>query len=149
MIRLIRWLYLNVVKLLRMIINLLGYIVELLSSNNERGKGSKHMNYSNKNIQKCVRLTQKTFDYVNSFDGNGFNQKFENACNYFENSQNRIDIQIKASEKELERIRHDIYKMSKLLSNVSYVTDYMKLVESIVSQDMPKLIPPGNENNID
>lgn len=97
------------------------------------------MTYSNKNIQKCVRMTQSTFDYINTFDGNGFNQKFENACNWFEQNQTRIEIQIKASEKELERIRHDIYKTSKLLSNVSHVTDYMKLVENIISEDMPKL----------
>lgn len=31
-----------------------------------------------KNISKSVRLSQKVFDYINAFEGDGFNQKFEN-----------------------------------------------------------------------
>ena len=31
-----------------------------------------------KNISKSIRLSKKVFDYIDSFEGDGFNQKFEN-----------------------------------------------------------------------
>lgn len=32
-----------------------------------------------KNIQKTIRLTETVYDYINSMEGDGFNQKLENA----------------------------------------------------------------------
>lgn len=32
-----------------------------------------------KSIQKTIRLTETVYDYINSMEGDGFNQKFENA----------------------------------------------------------------------
>ena len=31
-----------------------------------------------KNINKSVRLSNEVYEYVNEFQGNGFNEKFEN-----------------------------------------------------------------------
>lgn len=36
-----------------------------------------------KNIAKSIRMTQEVLDFINTVDGNGFNQKFENAVLFF------------------------------------------------------------------
>ena len=70
-----------------------------------------------KNISKSVRLSQKVFDYINSFDGTGFNQKFENiilfAMEQEEVKQKRLDELdnlILLRMEELNRINANLYK---------------------------------------
>lgn len=139
MIRLIKWLYLKLICCIRLIINLLGYIFDLFQTNRKVGFRSMAKT-SNKSIQKCVRMNVDTYNYINSFDGNGFNQKFENACHYFENSQKSIDVQIECAQKELDRIRKHVYDLSKLDRNLIDIKRYLNMASSIVDCDMPKLI---------
>ena len=46
----------------------------------------------NKDVSKSVRMTKTVYDYVNSIEGEGFNQKFENMVNY------RIEVEEKSGK---------------------------------------------------
>lgn len=70
-----------------------------------------------KNISKSIRLSQKVFDYIDSYEGDGFNQKFENIilfameqeevkCKRLEELDNLIDVR----SKELSVINNNLYK---------------------------------------
>ena len=71
-----------------------------------------------KNISKSVRLSQKVFDYINAFEGDGFNQKFENIILFAMEQENvkrkrlkELDNLIDVRSKELSVINTNIYKV--------------------------------------
>lgn len=70
-----------------------------------------------KNISKSVRLSQKVFDYINAFDGDGFNQKFENIILFAMEQEDvkrkrleELDKLIDLRNKELSAINTNLYK---------------------------------------
>ena len=69
-----------------------------------------------KNISKSVRLSKKVFDYIDSFDGDGFNQKFENIILFSMEHE-------KAKMKHLEELDHlislRIEELNTINSNLS------------------------------
>lgn len=70
-----------------------------------------------KNISKSVRLSQKVFNYINAFDGDGFNQKFENIILFAMEQEvakrkrlEELDKLIDLRNKELSAINTNLYK---------------------------------------
>ena len=70
-----------------------------------------------KNISKSVRLSQKVFNYINAFDGDGFNQKFENIILFAMEQEDvkrkrleELDKLIDLRNKELSAINTNLYK---------------------------------------
>lgn len=61
-----------------------------------------------KPIQKSIRMTQETYDFVNGFDGNGFNEKLANMIYFFERQKADIEEEIQEKEKELELLNKKI-----------------------------------------
>ena len=51
-----------------------------------------------KNISKSIRLSKKVFDYIDSFEGDGFNQKFENIIIFAMEHENEYIKKIKELE---------------------------------------------------
>lgn len=93
----------------------------------------------NKDVQKCVRMTQDTYDYIMTFEGEGFNAKFDNACKLFAHELERLDIQISSRRRELERLEQKIYSMTMLSNNLRRINDYVQYAVEIISSDMPQL----------
>ena len=69
-----------------------------------------------KNISKSVRLSKKVFDYIESFEGEGFNQKFENLVLFVmkEEEQKRkrlaeLDKLISTRSEELNKLNANLY----------------------------------------
>ena len=69
-----------------------------------------------KNISKSVRLSKKVFDYIESFEGEGFNQKFENIVLFTmeEEEQKRkriadLDKLISVRSEELNKLNSNLY----------------------------------------
>ena len=70
-----------------------------------------------KNIAKSIRISQKVYDYINSFEGVGFNQKFENII-LFAMEQEKVkkkrieelDNLILLRMEELNKINANLYK---------------------------------------
>lgn len=70
-----------------------------------------------KNISKSVRLSQKVFDYINGYEGDGFNQKFENIILFAMDQEDvkrkrleELDNLIDVRSKELSVINTNLYK---------------------------------------
>ena len=88
----------------------------------------------NKDVSKSVRMTKTVYDYVNSIEGEGFNQKFENMVNLcFEEVPKRIneiknlDEMIKSEKKRLEKLKNEIYdRQSKSLNLVNNLEYHLK-----------------------
>lgn len=70
-----------------------------------------------KNISKSVRLSEKVYNYINDYEGQGFNQKFENIILFAMEEEERlmkrlsdIDKLISIRTNELNKINHNLYK---------------------------------------
>lgn len=68
-----------------------------------------------KNINKSVRLSNEVYEYVNEFQGNGFNEKFENIVIFSMKTEierkkrlDEIEKLIKARSEELSKINADL-----------------------------------------
>lgn len=66
-----------------------------------------------KNISKSIRISQKTYDYINEFGGNGFNQKLENMILFFMECE-------KDYKKRLEELDRVIYLRNEELIKLNY-----------------------------
>ena len=68
-----------------------------------------------KNINKSVRLSNEVYEYVNEFQGNGFNEKFENIVIFSMKTEierkkrlDEIEKLIKSRSEELSKINADL-----------------------------------------
>lgn len=68
-----------------------------------------------KNINKSVRLSNEVYEYVNEFQGNGFNEKFENIVVFCMKTEverkkrlDEIEKMIKSRSEQLENINRDL-----------------------------------------
>lgn len=68
-----------------------------------------------KNINKSVRLSNEVYEYVNEFQGNGFNEKFENIVVFCMKTEverkkrlDEIEKLIKSRSEELGKINADL-----------------------------------------
>ncbi len=57
-----------------------------------------------KTISRSIRMTQTVYDIVNKYEGNGFNEKFENMVLYCFREENRIKAAIK-EQQEIYKLR--------------------------------------------
>lgn len=94
-----------------------------------------------KNIQKCVRMRQSTYDYILSFEGDGFNEKFQNACNYFSSKQEELDKLVEWQNRRLEELDKSISDRLMMSRNIDSISMYLDYCADIVSRDMPNLLP--------
>lgn len=88
-----------------------------------------------KNISKSVRLSNEVYDYVNDFDGEGFNQKFENIVIFCMKSEaerkknlDSIDRLIKSRSEELANINSELatarsaaYSFRNVMNSLRYI----------------------------
>lgn len=77
--------------------------------------------------QKCVRLTDETLDYINTFEGNGFNQKLESMVGLIGKREENIKKNIKYLEKKRDRILVEIDELCK-------VKDKLESIERCINQ---------------
>ena len=75
-----------------------------------------------KNIQKCVRMTEEIFCYLDNYKGNGFNEKFENLVLFAlveENAKKKrlleLDAEIVQREKKLRLLSDKAYQLDRNL----------------------------------
>ena len=70
-----------------------------------------------KNISKSVRLSEKVYNYINDYEGQGFNQKFENIILFAMEEEERLmkrlsDLEslIAVRSEELNKINYNLNK---------------------------------------
>lgn len=79
-----------------------------------------------KEIAKSIRLSREVFEYIDSYRGNGFNEKFENIILDYQKAEKDIQARIKARKKELELWEKQVHKAAgnvRRLQNLSWRVD--------------------------
>lgn len=89
-----------------------------------------------KNIAKSVRMTEEVCNYVNSFHGNGFNEKFENLVLFClkeeKEIKNKISVQndiFKQNQKKIERQNRILKDLDSIQHSVKYMLDSVSKME--------------------
>lgn len=79
-------------------------------------------------IPKSIRVEEKVYSYIQSYKGDGFNEKFENIILYAMESEDRLlskikqlDGQIQEKEKLLRKIMGEINRMQDIACRVRYI----------------------------
>lgn len=106
------------------------------------------MNKETKSISKSVRMTPTVFNIVDKFEGNGFNEKFENLVLFCLREENNIKNAIKEQKalynrqtarkvKEIENLDKQINSKRLALEALKQVTikadDLIRTIESITA----------------
>ena len=102
-----------------------------------------------KNNLKSVRLSDQVMDYVINFEGDGFNQKFENLVLFcMEQEETRkqkiafLDQQIVKQYKKLDALR----KISSEIGDVRCALAHLKLRANVLSDLMDKLLKDKDDD---
>lgn len=93
-----------------------------------------------KDITKCVRMTQDTYDFIMTFEGKGFNQKFENACYYFANAKDYLEIDLAELKEEIVKTRGELIDIKRLRRHLDDFDRYFDYCDEIIKSDMPSLL---------
>lgn len=87
-----------------------------------------------KSVAKSIRMTSKIFDYINSYPGNGFNEKFENIILYaMESEQERVQ-ELKRLDKQISGKRDQIYKLESTLRSLTPLVQAALGINSSVNE---------------
>lgn len=94
-----------------------------------------------KSISKSIRLTEEIYNYINSYDGDGFNCKFENIIldAMFTEKERRhqlqeLDGRIARQRQELEKLLADCRAMQQLARDAVWVSERVASMRKNVSQ---------------
>lgn len=74
-----------------------------------------------KSNAKSVRMTDAVFAYVESQDGDGFNQKFENMVLYAMKTEKDREHHIAILDEEIARKRNILYKLRQMEDKLVWV----------------------------
>lgn len=83
------------------------------------------MKKETKDIRYNVRMTQQTFDIVDSFEGNSFTSKFEKLVEYSFIERKRIEAEINECQNELDELKKQISEMRSIKSKLNQIERYI------------------------
>lgn len=72
-----------------------------------------------KNISKSIRLDQSTFDYIMSFDGNGFNEKLANLVRFCMVEEEQIKRKIEFQQEIFNDNQTTLGNQKKIIDDVN------------------------------
>ena len=78
-----------------------------------------------KDIRYNVRMTQQTFDIVDSCEGNSFTSKFETLVEHAFIEKKRIDDEILESQLKLDEIKKEITEMRDIKNKLHQIERYI------------------------
>lgn len=97
-------------------------------------KGGDYM-YSNsqkKSYQRSIRMTPDVHSIIENFEGESFNQKFENLVIYFSKVEEHLKINIIEKEKTIKKLDEKISEKNSLLAKLDRIESY---VDSIIKSN--------------
>lgn len=86
-----------------------------------------------KSNAKSVRMSDKVLKYVECFEGNGFNEKFENMVLYFMENEPKLKERIGSCEKRLKSLEYDISQKQGLLKDLTTFENKVGLIKTYLS----------------
>lgn len=92
-----------------------------------------------KDINKSIRITKTVNDYIQSHDGNGFNDKLEKMVLKFRNDEKQLDTLLDVKRKEYQDLCTKISNARALATQLDYIHRYLDYATEIVKEDMPSL----------
>lgn len=95
-----------------------------------------------KSVAKSIRLTPELFDFINKYDGNGFNEKFANIISFCFRSEKDVRARVKQERQELERLQKNIAEKRRLLSTLQRLEWQIDHAASIADE-----LPTDDEDN--
>ncbi|HRC81153.1 MAG TPA: hypothetical protein PLF27_07190 [Sedimentibacter sp.] len=85
-----------------------------------------------KGVPKTMRFEKDVEDYINSFDGGNFSEKFHNLVRYFQNTEKEMKEKIKALDNAIKEREKRLQDLNSKLSNVSWLeSSFRKLNDDI------------------
>lgn len=95
-----------------------------------------------KSVAKSIRLTPELFNFINEYDGNGFNEKFANIISFCFRSEKDVRARVKQERQELERLQKNIAEKRRLLSTLQRLEWQIDHATSIADE-----LPTNDEDN--
>ncbi len=89
---------------------------------------------SKKNNAKSIRLSDKVMNYILSYRGNGFNEKFENIILDAMESEKERERQIEFYENQIETIKEKYFLMADKLRHLEPMVQAALHVNSRINQ---------------
>lgn len=71
-----------------------------------------------KDIHKSLRLSRSTYDYINSFDGDNFNQKFARLMDFFCREEERKKKQLSEYDRQIEKRSQDLQNITQKIAKI-------------------------------
>lgn len=97
-------------------------------------------NKENKSVQKCVRMTPSTYDFVDKQDGAGFNDKLERMIHKYEKREAELQLRLDTLNDMIRIAQEHLTQIKVLRQHTDRILSYVDYVENIISEDMPKLL---------
>ena len=87
-----------------------------------------------KNNQKCIRISDETLAYINTFPGNGFNQKLENMVAFVSKNEERKRKSIEGLEKQERELMEKLGYLCRVEGSLSVIKRYIDDAKRFVSK---------------
>jgi len=84
-----------------------------------------YSNSQKKSYQRSIRMTPDVHSIIENFEGESFNQKFENLVIYFSKVEEHLKINIIEKEKTIKRLDEKISEKNSLLAKLDRIENYV------------------------
>ena len=78
-----------------------------------------------KSHQRSIRMTPYVHSIIDNFEGESFNQKFENLVIYFSKVEEQLKINIVEKEKTIKNLDKRISERASLLTKLDRIKNYV------------------------
>ncbi|HHY08907.1 MAG TPA: hypothetical protein GX530_10440 [Corynebacteriales bacterium] len=78
-----------------------------------------------KSHQRSIRMTPYVHSVIDNFEGESFNQKFENLVIYFSKVEEQLKINIVEKEKTIKNLDKRISEKASLLTKLDRIKNYV------------------------
>lgn len=78
-----------------------------------------------KSHQRSIRMTPYVHSVIDNFEGESFNQKFENLVIYFSKVEEQLKINIVEKEKTIKNLDKRISEKASLLTKLDRIENYV------------------------
>ena len=97
-----------------------------------------------KNLSKSIRISERVFQYIDDYEGNGFNEKFSNIITHAMESEKKrekrldeLQAYIRLEETKLNELKQEIYENKDILKKLQGIQTY---IDSLIPESF---VPEG------
>lgn len=101
-----------------------------------------------KSVAKSIRLTPELYDFINKYDGNGFNEKFANIISFCFHAEKDIRTKVQREKKVFAELDKQITKKRALLTALQRL-EWQIDHATAIAQELPIDEVPEKEKNVD